>query len=203
MPLRHERLVGVQLARERGVAATHLAGVRARNADLKAMEKVLEGTVRQCNEGIRHVCPFMTVLSRPAGRLDSTTTACQGSARRCPVPSQDRLLVITPRSGAPSSKSDLPTDLQEPIGGKVKAVRGANAVPIHEPKQCPLPSGQAGMVLALHDLVAGGEIDRALEVQRASLLLRTGECDRDIRCDPAWKKGSSAILVQVTVSGGA
>ncbi|HWX51098.1 MAG TPA: helix-turn-helix domain-containing protein [Roseomonas sp.] len=46
----------------RSLAAAHLADVRARIADLKAMERVLADTVRQCDAGGEASCPVIEVL---------------------------------------------------------------------------------------------------------------------------------------------
>jgi MerR family transcriptional regulator, mercuric resistance operon regulatory protein len=48
----------------RDLAASHLADVRAKIADLRRMERVLKETVAQCADGSRPVCPLIEVLSR-------------------------------------------------------------------------------------------------------------------------------------------
>ncbi|MBC9175995.1 MerR family transcriptional regulator [Pseudoroseomonas ludipueritiae] len=49
-----------------GMAATHLADVRTRIADLQAMERALADAVQQCEPGEKAVCPLVGTLSRPA-----------------------------------------------------------------------------------------------------------------------------------------
>ncbi|MBX6747303.1 MAG: MerR family DNA-binding protein, partial [Acetobacteraceae bacterium] len=56
-------------AEARDLAAAHLADVRARIADLQAMERVLAETVRRCDLGGEAVCPLIEVLGGPPGRL--------------------------------------------------------------------------------------------------------------------------------------
>lgn len=51
-------------AEARGLAATHLADVRAKIADLKRMERVLKGVVAQCGDGNRPDCPLIETLFR-------------------------------------------------------------------------------------------------------------------------------------------
>lgn len=50
----------------RDLAAAHPGGVRAKIADLRAMESVLEKTVAQCDAGNRSTCPLIEVLSSSA-----------------------------------------------------------------------------------------------------------------------------------------
>ncbi len=50
----------------RDLAAQHLGDVRAKIADLRAMESVLEKTVAQCDAGNRSTCPLIEVLSSSA-----------------------------------------------------------------------------------------------------------------------------------------
>ncbi|MBI3515736.1 MAG: helix-turn-helix domain-containing protein [Proteobacteria bacterium] len=50
-------------AEVRDVAAAHLVHVRARIADLRAMEKALAAAVRQCAAGQPPVCPLLDSLS--------------------------------------------------------------------------------------------------------------------------------------------
>jgi MerR family mercuric resistance operon transcriptional regulator len=49
----------------RELAAGHLAEVRAKVADLRAMERVLADTVRRCDAGETPGCPLIETLSRP------------------------------------------------------------------------------------------------------------------------------------------
>jgi MerR family transcriptional regulator, mercuric resistance operon regulatory protein len=51
-------------AQARGITEGHLADVRARIADLKAMERVLSDTVRLCADGTKPTCPIIEALSR-------------------------------------------------------------------------------------------------------------------------------------------
>ena len=51
-------------AEGRELAAGHLADVRAKIADLKAMERVLADTVRRCDAGELPGCPLIDTLSR-------------------------------------------------------------------------------------------------------------------------------------------
>lgn len=55
-------------AEVRGVAAAHLADVRERIADLRAMERALAAAVRQCESGQQPVCPLIDALSAPASQ---------------------------------------------------------------------------------------------------------------------------------------
>ena len=48
----------------REISATHLAGVRARIAGLRAIERVLAATIRQCDAGEQPGCPLIEALSR-------------------------------------------------------------------------------------------------------------------------------------------
>ena len=43
---------------------THIAYVRAKIADLRAMERVLSNAIRECESGQRADCPIIEVLSR-------------------------------------------------------------------------------------------------------------------------------------------
>src|SRR6266446_6198696 len=52
-------------AEARELAAGHLAHVRAKVADLQAMERVLADTVRRCDAGEIPGCPLIETLSRP------------------------------------------------------------------------------------------------------------------------------------------
>ena len=47
----------------RGIAAAHVAGIRAKIADLQAMERVLTVAICECDGGQRPRCPLMEVLS--------------------------------------------------------------------------------------------------------------------------------------------
>ncbi len=51
-------------AEGRELAASHLADVRAKIADLSAMERVLADTVRRCDVGEAAGCPLIDTLSR-------------------------------------------------------------------------------------------------------------------------------------------
>jgi MerR family mercuric resistance operon transcriptional regulator len=51
-------------AEVREISATHLADVRARIADLRAMERVLTAAIRQCDAGEQPGCPLIEALSR-------------------------------------------------------------------------------------------------------------------------------------------
>jgi MerR family mercuric resistance operon transcriptional regulator len=51
-------------AEVRVVAATHLADVKAKIADLKRMERVLKDMVMQCAEGVLPECPLIETLFR-------------------------------------------------------------------------------------------------------------------------------------------
>jgi MerR family mercuric resistance operon transcriptional regulator len=49
-------------AEARDVAAVHLADVRAKIADLRRMERVLEDVVAQCGDGTLPECPLIETL---------------------------------------------------------------------------------------------------------------------------------------------
>lgn len=51
-------------AEARDVAATHLADVRAKIADLRRMERVLKDVVIQCGDGTLPECPLIETLFR-------------------------------------------------------------------------------------------------------------------------------------------
>jgi MerR family transcriptional regulator, mercuric resistance operon regulatory protein len=51
----------------REISAAHLADVRARIADLRAMECVLAAAIRQCDAGQQPGCPLIEALSRKCG----------------------------------------------------------------------------------------------------------------------------------------
>lgn len=53
-------------AEVRDLAADHLEDVRAKIADLTAMERVLADAVRRCDEGKSAGCPLIETLSGPA-----------------------------------------------------------------------------------------------------------------------------------------
>ena len=48
----------------REISAAHLADVRQRIADLRAMERVLGNAIRQCDTGQQLGCPLIEALSR-------------------------------------------------------------------------------------------------------------------------------------------
>ena len=50
-------------AEARGIAAEHVAGIRAKIADLQAMERVLIEAICECDGGQRPRCPLIEVLS--------------------------------------------------------------------------------------------------------------------------------------------
>lgn len=50
-------------AEAREIAASHLAEVRAKVADLRAMERVLADVVRRCDAGEAPGCPLISVLA--------------------------------------------------------------------------------------------------------------------------------------------
>jgi MerR family mercuric resistance operon transcriptional regulator len=49
----------------RQLAANHLGDVRAKIADLRAMERILADAVRRCDEGESARCPLIDALSKP------------------------------------------------------------------------------------------------------------------------------------------
>jgi MerR family mercuric resistance operon transcriptional regulator len=53
-------------AEVRDIASAHLADVRARIADLRAMEKALAVAVKRCDAGRQPVCPLIDALSASA-----------------------------------------------------------------------------------------------------------------------------------------
>lgn len=55
----------------REISAAHLANVRARIADLRAMERVLATAIRQCDSGEQPGCPLIETLSRQSCALAS------------------------------------------------------------------------------------------------------------------------------------
>src|SRR6516162_6457358 len=52
-------------AEVRHLAANHLGDVRAKIADLRAMERILADAVRRCDEGESARCPLIDALSKP------------------------------------------------------------------------------------------------------------------------------------------
>jgi MerR family mercuric resistance operon transcriptional regulator len=54
---------GVACAEARDLAASHLANVRKRIADLRSMERVLATMVRQCDAGAQPSCPLIKTLA--------------------------------------------------------------------------------------------------------------------------------------------
>ena len=50
-------------AQARGIAAAHVADIRAKIADLQAMERVLTEAIRECDVRQRPRCPLIEVLS--------------------------------------------------------------------------------------------------------------------------------------------
>lgn len=54
---------GPACAAARELAATHLADVRKRIADLRSMERALASTLRQCDAGEQPTCPLIEALS--------------------------------------------------------------------------------------------------------------------------------------------
>lgn len=50
-------------AEARSLAATHVAGIRAKVADLQAMETVLTDAICECDTGQQPRCPLIEVLS--------------------------------------------------------------------------------------------------------------------------------------------
>ena len=58
----------VACAEVRDVAAAHLADVRTRITDLRAMERALAAAVRQCESGQQPACPLIDALSIPASQ---------------------------------------------------------------------------------------------------------------------------------------
>ena len=51
-------------AEARNLAACHVKDIRAKIADLRAMERVLSDAIRECEAGQRPRCPLIEVLSR-------------------------------------------------------------------------------------------------------------------------------------------
>ena len=62
--LRLARRDGEEVRTEaRGIAAAHVAGIRAKIADLQAMDRVLTDAICECDGGQRPRCPLIEVLS--------------------------------------------------------------------------------------------------------------------------------------------
>ncbi len=59
---------GGACAEVRAIAATHLAEVQAKVADLQAMERVLADAVRRCDAGEAPGCPLIDVLASTKSR---------------------------------------------------------------------------------------------------------------------------------------
>jgi MerR family transcriptional regulator, mercuric resistance operon regulatory protein len=57
---------GAACAEARDLAATHLADIRRRIADLRSMERALAAAVRECDAGKRPACPLIEALSASA-----------------------------------------------------------------------------------------------------------------------------------------
>ncbi|HQT89829.1 MAG: transcriptional regulator [Acidiphilium sp. 37-64-53] len=53
------------------LAATHLADVRTRIADLRSMESILAQAVEQCDAGLKATCPLIDVLSAETAQRNS------------------------------------------------------------------------------------------------------------------------------------
>ena len=66
-------------AEVRVVAAGHLEDVRAKIADLRAMERVLKETVARCAEGAGSHCPVIDALYRDGSDLGSAVSAVRPS----------------------------------------------------------------------------------------------------------------------------
>jgi len=48
------------------LAAAHVTDIRAKIADLQAMERVLTNAIGECEAGLQPRCPLIEVLSRDA-----------------------------------------------------------------------------------------------------------------------------------------
>lgn len=55
-------------AETRSLATIHVTEIRAKIADLRAMERVLADAIRDCEAGGRPACPLLEVLANDAGR---------------------------------------------------------------------------------------------------------------------------------------
>ena len=69
-------------AEVRLVASAHLRDVRAKIADLQAMERVLRATVARCARGTGSHCPLIEALSRPAVTAAPSLPAGRRTRRR-------------------------------------------------------------------------------------------------------------------------
>jgi MerR family mercuric resistance operon transcriptional regulator len=77
-------------AEVRVVASTHLRDVRAKIADLQAMERVLRATVARCGRGTGSHCPLIEALSRTPVGDASSPGAGRSSRHRMPRPAEIR-----------------------------------------------------------------------------------------------------------------
>jgi MerR family mercuric resistance operon transcriptional regulator len=66
---------GAACAETRDLAATHLAVVRKRIADLRSMEQALTAAIRQCDAGEQPACPLIDALSGSAINTRRTLTS--------------------------------------------------------------------------------------------------------------------------------
>jgi MerR family mercuric resistance operon transcriptional regulator len=71
-------------AEVRVVASAHLRDVRAKIADLQAMERVLRATVARCARGTGSDCALIEAFSRAAPTRVSRPAATRGTAREAP-----------------------------------------------------------------------------------------------------------------------
>lgn len=69
-------------AEAREVATSHLSDVRAKIADLRAMERVLVDMVARCSEGTTPECPLIEALFYPATSLGQGTKAAPRRAKK-------------------------------------------------------------------------------------------------------------------------
>ena len=60
-------------AEARSLVGAHVAGIRAKIADLQAMERVLSGAICECASGQQPKCPLLEVLSRDDTRRIADT----------------------------------------------------------------------------------------------------------------------------------
>lgn len=60
-------------AQVRSIATVHVADIRAKIADLRAMETVLTEAICECESAEGQRCPLIEVLSRDAGQNTETT----------------------------------------------------------------------------------------------------------------------------------
>jgi MerR family mercuric resistance operon transcriptional regulator len=68
-------------AEARVVAEAHLADVRTKIADLKAMEGVLKDTIARCADGTRSECPLIDALYRDGVGPGHSISVSRGRAR--------------------------------------------------------------------------------------------------------------------------